>query len=135
MDQSLRDAVWQRAKGRREYCQMPQTFYRTRHQIDHIIAEQHGGPTTLDNLALACLPCNNHKGPNISGINFATHRIVRLFNPRKDRWGRRFAWDGPRLRGKTAIGRATIEVLAINHPDFVAVREALILEGTFPPRD
>jgi len=45
---------------------MPQAFYRTRHQIDHIIADQHKGATTLDNLALACLPCNNHKGPNIS---------------------------------------------------------------------
>ena len=60
-------------------------------------------------------------------------RIVRLYHPRKDRWGRHFAWDGPRLHGKTAIGRATIEVLAINHPDYVAVREAMILEGTFPP--
>jgi hypothetical protein len=114
---------------------MPQAFYRTRHQIDHIIAEQHGGPTTLDNLDLACLPCNNHTGPNISGINSTTQRIVRLFNPRKDRWGRHFVWDGPWLRGKTAIGRATIEVLAINHPDYVAVREAMILEGSFPPRD
>src|SRR4051812_6295048 len=114
---SLVQDVWQRAKGRCEYCQMPQAFYRTRHQIDHIIAEQHGGPTTIDNLALAFLTCNNYKGPNISGINPLTRRIVRLYHPRKDRWGRHFAWGGARLRGKTAIGRATIEVLAINHPD------------------
>jgi hypothetical protein len=31
------------------------------------------------------------------------------------------------------VGRATITVLVINHPDAVAVREALIEEGVFPP--
>lgn len=41
-------------------------------------------------------------------------------------------WDGAALRAKTAIGRATIEVLAINAPDAIAVREALIEEGVFP---
>jgi hypothetical protein len=36
--------------------------------------------------------------------------------------------------GITAIGRATIVVLDMNHSDSVAVREALIAEGGFPPR-
>lgn len=29
---------------------------------DHIIAESKGGPTTLDNLQTACMPCNRGKG-------------------------------------------------------------------------
>ena len=33
------------------------------------------------------------------------------------------------LMGKTAVGRVTIDVLRLNHPDAVAVREALRLEG------
>jgi hypothetical protein len=32
------------------------------------------------------------------------------------------------------IGRTTIRVLAMNDPDQVATREALIEEGRFPPR-
>src|SRR5436309_2764533 len=36
------------------------------------------------------------------------------------------------LVGRTAVGRITIEVLAINASDFLAVREALIEERRFP---
>jgi hypothetical protein len=95
---------------------MAQAFYRSRHQIDHIVARQHGGRTSLDNLALACFPCNNHKGPNLSGIDPDRGEMVRLFHPRRDTWSRHFRWEGARLVGKTAVGRTTIEVLAINHP-------------------
>jgi hypothetical protein len=35
------------------------------------------------------------------------------------------------LRGKTAVGRTTVAVLAINDADSVAVREALRDEGIF----
>lgn len=133
MRKSLVQEVWRRARDTCEYCRMPQSYYRTRHQIDHVIAENHGGPSTSDNLCIACFPCNNHKGTNIAGIDPETGEIVRLFHPRTDRWEEHFEWDGPALRGKTPIGRATIQVLAINHPDAVAVREALILEGVFPP--
>lgn len=35
------------------------------------------------------------------------------------------------LEGRTAIGRATIRVLAMNAPDFLAVRTALIEERVF----
>jgi hypothetical protein len=52
-----------------------------------------------------------------------------LFNPRENDWNEHFEWDGPRLRGKTPIGRATIDVLAINANDRVAFRRELIQEG------
>jgi 5-methylcytosine-specific restriction endonuclease McrA len=42
------------------------------HHIDHIIAEQHGGATIADNLALACLHCHRPKGPNIASIDVET---------------------------------------------------------------
>lgn len=56
---------------------LPFTF-----SVDHIVARQHGGPTVLENLALACLHCNRHKGPNIAGTDPSTGEIVRLFHPR-----------------------------------------------------
>jgi hypothetical protein len=63
-----------------------------------------------------------------------TRGRTRLFTSRRDKWERHFRWDGPYLLGKTAVGRTTITVLAMNDPDAVAVRESLIEEGVFPPR-
>jgi len=51
----LRRLVINRANGRCEYCLVPQDAIFAPHQPDHIIAEQHGGETEADNLALSCL--------------------------------------------------------------------------------
>jgi 5-methylcytosine-specific restriction endonuclease McrA len=91
MDASLARDVRERAGHMCEYCRMPESNYPTvPFPIDHIIARQHGGSTTLDNLALSCLHDNTHKGPNIAGIDPVSRRISRLFNPRRDRWVRHF---------------------------------------------
>ena len=83
------------------------------------------------NLALACFHCNTHKGPNVAGVDPATGQIVRLFNPRLDRWSEHFAWEGPEIRALTSIGRLTVRTLALNDPDYGSVRRALIIEGVF----
>jgi|SRR5215510_2317601 len=132
MDTTLAALVRERARSRCEYCRLPEAFLAIPFEIDHILAQKHGGPTREENLALSCFYCNSYKGPNIAGVDPASERIVRLFHPRRDRWSRHFEWDGATLRGKTAIGRATIVVLSINNPDAIAVREALIEEGVFP---
>jgi hypothetical protein len=100
-------------------------------QVDHIIAEQHGGATVFNNLAWSCLHCNKHKGPNIAGIDPVTQQLVGLFDPRRQQWVRHFSWNGPVLVGRTRTGRATIRVLAMNDPDFVAYRAELMEEGVF----
>ena len=133
MDTTLEQLVWQRARSRCEYCQLPQSFSPLTHAIDHIIARKHHGPTQAENLALSCFFCNSFKGPNISGVDPQTGRMMRLFHPRKDRWKRHFVWDGPYLVGRTSIGRTTIDVLEINDPEAVNFREYLIREGSFPP--
>jgi hypothetical protein len=133
MDAATEREVGRRAQGLCEYCQLPQAYHRIPFQIDHIIAAQHGGPRTVDNLALTCLRCNKRKGPNIAGINPATGEIVRLFHPRRDKWTEHFRWEGAVLIGLTPIGISTIIVLGINHPSAVGVREELIAEGVFPP--
>jgi hypothetical protein len=135
VNQDLARQVRQRAQDRCEYCRLPASVYPLPFHIDHIVARQHGGLTALDNLALACLHCNRHKGPNIAGRDPATGELVRLFHPRKDKWSEHFEWNAAELAGRTAIGRITIQVLAINDPDFLAVREALMEEGVLPAAD
>jgi hypothetical protein len=132
MDGALQALVRQRSGGRCEYCGLPEQFSSTPFEIDHVIAEQHGGKTTPGNLAQACFACNHHKGPNLAGIDPKTRRKVWLFHPRRHKWTKHFRWDGPTLLGRTAIGRATIAVLAINLAYRVAQRAALIDEGRFP---
>jgi hypothetical protein len=99
------------------------------------VARQHGGLTATDKLALACLHCNRHKSPNVAGRDPATGELIRLFHPRTDKWSDHFEWNATELAGRTAIGRITIQVLAINDPDFLAVREALMEEGVLPAAD
>ncbi len=131
---SLDAWVRRRARDQCEYCQMHQSDSELTFHIDHVIAEKHGGPTTEDNLALACLHCNLHKGTNLSGIDPVTGRVVELFHPRKDNWDLHFTWRGEELIGRTAPARATIAVLSINLPVYLKVRAILIAKGRFPPK-
>ncbi|HZZ41434.1 MAG TPA: HNH endonuclease signature motif containing protein [Tepidisphaeraceae bacterium] len=123
MDAALHKFVRDRAANRCEYCLIPQhadpffTFH-----IEHIIARQHGGPTTPDNLALACHHCNLHKGPNLTTIDSDTGSIVTLFNPRVDQWNDHFTRQGPYIRGNTPTGRATARLLAMNTPPRLELR-------------
>lgn len=65
----IRRSVIDRAAGRCEYCLVHDEDVLLPHEPDHIIAEQHGGKTELDNLALACIHCNRRKGPNIASTD------------------------------------------------------------------
>jgi hypothetical protein len=101
-------------------------------EIDHVIPRKHRGATVEENLALACFYCNRYKGPNIAGFDPATSLLSRIFHPRIDRWEDHFKWHLYRVQGITAMGRATIEVLRLNHPEMILVREVLSDEGVFP---
>lgn len=48
-----------------------------------------------------------------------------LFHPRRDRWTDHFAWDDVMVVGRTAIGRATVKLLAMNDWQRVEVRKNL----------
>jgi HNH endonuclease len=127
MDKILAKLIRTRAGNACEYCHLPVPPF----HIEHIIARQHGGLTVEANLALSCVKCNYHKGPNISGIDPESLQIVRLFHPRNDLWNDHFRWEGPRLVGLSPQGGATIAVLEINHPLRIELRERLIMEGKF----
>jgi hypothetical protein len=131
MDAALQRLVWRRADGRCEYCRLRQVGSRAAFEIDHIIARHHHGPTASGNLALSCAYCNGYKGPNLTGRDPQSGKITPLFHPRKHKWGYHFCYEGTTLTGRTAIGRTTVDVLRINDPQRVALREILIAAGVF----
>jgi hypothetical protein len=120
-----RRLVWERAGSRCEYCLLSQACTVLPHEIDHIRARKHHGPTSLENTCLACAQCNGGKGSNVAAYDPLTGTLVPLFNPRLDIWSEHFVYDGPILIGQTPVGRATIEVLNINLPERVAHRRML----------
>jgi HNH endonuclease len=120
--------VWRRAGDRCEYCRIPRFAFPLPFQIDHILAEKHGGVTIEGNLALACPHCNRFKGPSIAGLDPDTGELTRLFDPRRDAWADHFQLDGPRLTGRTPVGRATVRVLAMNANDLLSIRMELVAE-------
>ncbi len=133
MKRETRLRVWQRADSICEYCRLWQEhepFFRF--QVEHIIPKKHRGNDSLANLALACFRCNSHKSSNLTGIDFQTGKIVALFHPRRHKWDHHFCWQGIMLVGKTPIGRATVEVLAMNLPARLALRESLASLGQWP---
>jgi hypothetical protein len=66
-----------------------------------------------------------------------TQAIVPLFNPRTQRWFDHFRWseDGTRVIGRTAIGRATVAALKLNHEWWMQCRYEWVLWGKFPPSE
>jgi HNH endonuclease len=115
--------VYERARGFCEYCKISEEVSFAKHQIDHVIAEKHGGLTVEQNLALSCTICNKHKGSDISSIDYETDAIVPLFNPRKDVWSEHFKIENGTFIGLTANARATIRLLQINNLSRVEERK------------
>ncbi len=126
MDLSLERIVREWAGQRCEYCRIPAIASEFSFPIDHVIARQHAGATALENLALSCPHFNYHKGPNLAGIDPETGRHTKLSHPRRNRWRSHFGWDGPVILAKTAVGRTTLYVLAMNHPDRIEVQRCLV---------
>ena len=123
------DLVRERAKGRCEYCLLPEAYSGLPHVIDHVIAQQHDGGDSEDNLALACQRCNLLKGPNIAGLDPTTGELTRLFHPRQDAWPDHLRLEGADVVGLTAVGRTVVRLLEMNESARHSVRESLLLEG------
>ena|SRR2546425_8375302 len=125
MSAADRARAQRRARNRCEYCKLHQddSPLAALH-VEHIIPKAHGGGDDLENLALACIDCNLHKGTNLTGIDPKTGAVTELFHPRHHRWADHFARRGLYLVGKTAVGRTTIRVLQMNSDDQLALRSS-----------
>jgi hypothetical protein len=129
---TLRQLVSQRASGACEYCLIHQIFSMYSHEIDHIIALKHGGESTEDNLVIACLPCNRHKGSDLTNIDPLTCVITPLFNPRNQIWIEHFQLEGGFILGLTEIGRMTVFLLRMNETSRLQLRQSLAAQGLYP---
>ncbi len=130
MSPALREQVRQRAGNRCEYCRLRQQHDDSHSfHVEHINPRKHGGTDDLDNLALACHQCNLHKGTNLTGRDPDTNEIIRLFDPRRDRWSEHFRHAGNRIVGLTAVGRTSSWVLQMNSDDRVELRSVLLELG------
>lgn len=128
----LRYQVIERAARCCEFCLIDQDDVPQQHEIDHLIARKHGGQTIAENLALTCLPCNRHKGADLTAIDPDTKNVAPLFNPRVQLWSEHFALIGARIVGLTSTGRATVALLRFNLPVRVDNRRLLIEKGRYP---
>ena len=134
---ALRDRVAAQAGHRCGYCRTYSFLVGTIFEIDHIIPESFGGKTEEENLWLACPACNGHKSNRIAAVDPTTGEIVRLFDPRHQRWSEHFAWSasGDEIVGLTQTGRATVEALHLNRPVLVYARWRWVGWGCHPPED
>lgn len=134
---ALRSEVIERAQRRCEYCQKPddRELNAFRHELDHVVAEKHGGKTESANLAYACFPCNRYKGSDLTSIDPQTGEITRLLNPRTHKWDDHFQLkaDGA-ITPHTLEGRATTRLLRFNDPERVQQRADLIAAGKMSPK-
>lgn len=126
---ALRRLVQERSGNNCEYCRIPESVTFVPHWIDHIIAEKHGGATESENLANACVLCNQRKGTDLSSVDPVTGAITPLFHPRKDGWHQHFRLKDGVIEPLTPTGRVTVKLLQLNHPDRVLEREQLIAAG------
>jgi hypothetical protein len=126
---ALRRLVRQRAHDCCEYCLAPESLCFHTHQVDHIVAEKHGGATEDLNLALSCLICNQAKGSDISSIDPKTGQVVPLFHPRKSLWRDHFELSGALILPLTPEGRVTVRLLQFNAPDRVVERGWFLSSG------
>ena len=129
---SLRREVRERAGERCEYCLLAESQAVLPHEPDHLIALKHGGRSTAANLALACIDCNRFKGSDMASIDHVTGKLVRLFNPRTQRWSAHFRLNGGRIIPLTPTGRVTEQLLRLNLPSRVEIREQLAALGLYP---
>ncbi len=137
ISKALRERVAVQAQHRCGYCLTQEAVVGTPMEIEHLLPEVLGGLTEEANLWLACSLCNNHKGDRIAAIDPETGDLVRLFNPRQQRWLEHFAWmpEGDRMTGLTSTGRATIIALQLNRPTLVRARRLWVVAGWHPPGD
>ena len=131
---SLRSLIVRRAGNRCEYCGLSQIGQAATFHVDHIVPVVEGGQTTADNLALACVSCSLRKAARLRVPDPDSDEQVNIYNPRREVWGEHFRWEGVRIIGFTATGRATVAALKMNRPIMLAIRaEEMSLDRHPPP--
>lgn len=132
VSEKVRRLVAERAEFRCEYCRIHSDDMFLSFEIDHVIPIKHGGNNAIDNLALACPHCNQHKGSDFATLLDNFEDIVILFNPRIHQWATHFEVMDGEILPKTRIGQARVKIFRFNQPDLLILRQLLIQAGCYP---
>jgi 5-methylcytosine-specific restriction endonuclease McrA len=134
---ALRARITEQSRHRCGYCLRSEELMGMALTIDHLIPQSAGGPTTEENLWLACHQFNSFKGTQTHATDSVTDIVVPLFNPRQQSWPEHFAWseDGTEIIGITPCGRATVLALKLNTPEIIVTRRMWVSAGWWPPLD
>ncbi|MBC7795511.1 MAG: HNH endonuclease [Pyrinomonadaceae bacterium] len=127
----IRRIVATRANNVCEYCLIAEEDAYFRFQVEHIISRKHDGSSELDNLALACVYCNRHKGSDIASLKPNTDELIRFYNPRKDKWREHFLLNETFIESLTEIGEATTRILQMNNDEQMLERDILIRQKRY----
>src|SRR5215467_1793469 len=131
--EALSRAVRSRAHGRCQYCLMHESLQGATFHVEHVIPQSKGGESTLENLALACPGCNLHKAGRTTAVDPLTGEQVPLFHPGQQLWSEHFRFKGCEVEGRTPVGRATVEMLDLNHLRRQRIRHVEEIFGLYPP--
>lgn len=131
--EALSRAVRLRAQGRCQYCLMHESLQGATFHVEHIIPRSKSGESTLENLALACPGCNLRKADKITAPDPLTAGQLALFHPLHQQWSEHFRFKGHEMEGLTAIGRATVVLLDLNHLRRQRIRQVEETFGLYPP--
>ena len=141
--QRQKQSVFERAHGCCEYCQSCCEYCQSRADFspspfaaEHVLPRHGGGTNKLDNLALACQACNNHKFTATEALDPGSGQIVLLYHPRRDKWGEHFGWseDFLIIVGLSPTGRAAVNRLQVNRNSVINLRRVLRRDGKHPPK-
>ena len=130
MNRALMRTVRQRAGDRCEYCHMPSWAMPLPFQIDHIVADNTAARRQKTTSRSPAPLQSLNKGPT-SPASTRLGRSHPPVHPRQDFWSEHFRLEGARMFGRTAIGRATVQVLAMNAAGLLLIRAELPLESRY----
>lgn len=136
LPEELRRQLEETDDHRCAYCFTLQANSGQRMVPDHIIPMSKGGETAFANLCFSCRLCNEFKGSCTAWADPLTGEVVPLYHPRQQKWSDHFAWDGSGaiVIGVTAVGRATVVRLQMNHEVIIPARRKWVSAGWHPPR-
>jgi len=131
----IRQAVFERAGHRCEYCQTARRLIGMPLVVDHIIPRSRDGTDEVENLCAACYRCNEYKGARLHALDPHSKTLAPIYNPRTQNWSEHFQWGdgGIHIIGLTPIGRATVTTLRLNNEHVVESRLLWVMYGWHPP--
>jgi hypothetical protein len=121
-----------RAGGCCEYCHLHHSDHILPFEIDHIIAERHGGKTISENLCLSFYDCNHAKASDIASTDPLTGTATFLFHPRKQIWDEHFRLNEALITPISPEGRVTVLLLYLNSEARIIERRMLLTLGRYP---